>query len=170
MHGQKQMLRTSISPQWLRSLTTIALIIGVVSTVTQVLALRFDLPAVEAQKRAMHDAECRKDFAHRVLFPQRVTENWLHGFRAMQLCSSIRPMRMQSFRWSISCTLRIRSSLPMTRMVADRSWEAIHADVRFMSAALEGLFNGATADEAREHLPAIWNSVPGGECLRPSVE
>lgn len=42
-------------PQWLRSIAAFALVIGVVSTVCQVLMLRFSIPLAQAHLRAVHD-------------------------------------------------------------------------------------------------------------------
>jgi hypothetical protein len=45
------------TPHWLRSITALALVIGVVSTVCQALLLRFDIPLNEARLRATHDPD-----------------------------------------------------------------------------------------------------------------
>jgi hypothetical protein len=48
------------TPQWLRSIAALALVIGVMSTVCQALVLRFDTPLNEARLRAIHDPDAGK--------------------------------------------------------------------------------------------------------------
>jgi hypothetical protein len=136
------------SPQGLRSLTTLALFIGILSTVTQVLALRFDLPAVEAQKRAMHDAN-----AERI---SRTAYFSAAGYG--ELAARIPSDAVVQFDPAhANAVLSVVDQLYVAHQVVitddkDDCGSALGGDPRgcpILSTALDALFKGATADEAR---------------------
>jgi hypothetical protein len=136
------------SPKWLRSLTSLALFIGILSTVTQVLALRFDLPAVEAQKQAMHDAD-----ANRISHTAYISAAGYGELTARIPSDAV----VQFDPAHANAILSVIDQLYVAHqaVITDNNGDcgsALGGDPRgcpIMSAALGALFNGTTADEAR---------------------
>lgn len=137
------------SPQWLRSLTAAALMIGVVSTIAQVVALRFELPLLDVQTRAARHTEA-ESIAHTA---------YISAAGYGQLATRIPSDAVVQFDPAHpNPVLSVIDQLYVAHQVAitdDKNGcgSTLGGDPRgcpVMSASLDSLFAEGTADEARK--------------------
>ena len=135
------------TPHWLRSIAAIALIVGVVSTVCQVLLLRFDIPLADAHLRAIHDPNAGK-------LPHNA---YISAIGYAQLDGSIPRDAIVQFNPDLEPYLRSADLLGIDHQAAiigDKPFCGAElggdpSGCTAMAAAIDSLFSGATAEQAR---------------------
>jgi hypothetical protein len=135
------------TPHWLRSIAAIALIVGVVSTVCQVLLLRFDIPLADAHLRAIHDPNAGK-------LPHNA---YISAIGYAQLDGSIPRDAIVQFNPDLEPYLRSADLLGIDHQAAiigDKPFCGAElggdpSGCTVMAAAIDSLFSGATAEQAR---------------------
>jgi hypothetical protein len=137
------------SPQWLRSLTTIALVIGVLSTVGQVLAMRFELPVLDTLMLAAQEGG-----------PDEISHTaYISAAGYSELAARVPPSSVVQFDpahpnpvFSVVDQLYVAHQVAITDD-QDGCGSTLGGDPRgcpVMSASLDSLFGGGTADKARQ--------------------
>jgi hypothetical protein len=135
-------------PGWLRSLASLAVAIGVLSTVSQVLALRFGLVLVEANLRAQHKPDADR-LSH---------EAWITARGYQQLDPQIRPSAVVQYN-----PHHPDEFFEVIDQIADRRQVVIAGDANGcgstlggdprgcpgMAAALDTVFSGTSAEQAQ---------------------
>ncbi len=136
------------SPSWVRSLTSLALAIGIMSTVSQVLALRFGLALMEENMHRLHKADANR-LSHTA---------WFTELGHQQLDALISPSAVVQYNPS-----HLDGFFAVVDQIADRRQVAIVSDENgcgstlggdprgcaVMAATLDGVFHGASAEKAR---------------------
>jgi hypothetical protein len=135
------------TPHWLRSITALALIVGVVSTVSQALLLRFDIPLAEVRLRTIHDPRAGE-------IPHNL---YISTIGYAQLDGSIPRDAIVQFNPAVDDYARSADLLGIDHqmaIVADRPFCGAElggdpGGCLAMAAAIDSLFNGAGAEQAR---------------------
>lgn len=135
------------TPQWLRSIAALALIVGVISTVCQALFLRFDNPLAEAHLRAIHDPNAGR-------LPHNA---YISAIGYAQLDHAIPRDAIVQFNPAIQGYERNADMLGIDRQTAiavDKPYcgAELGGDPNgclAMAAAIDSLFKGASAEQAR---------------------
>jgi len=135
------------TPHWLRSIAALALIIGGVGTVCQALLLRFDIPLAQMHLRAIHDPAAGElphnayisDIGYARL-DQSIPRNAI-----VQFNPAAQPYRLSADLLGVDHQVAIVGDKPFcgAELGGDPSGCAP------MAAAIDLLFNGATAQQAR---------------------
>ncbi|HTV14177.1 MAG TPA: hypothetical protein VMD92_15830 [Acidobacteriaceae bacterium] len=168
-------------PAWLRVLASTALLIGILSTVSQVLALRFGLVMMEANMRALHKPEADR-LSHTA---------WITTMGHRQLDARIPQSAVVQYN-----PHHLNQFFGVVDQLADRHQVAVSGDTDgcgstlggdprgcpIMGAALDAIFHGASADQARHACRAFgiqylvadvydpaWNDSGGWVWTLPAV-
>ncbi len=134
-------------PQWLRSIAAFALVIGVISTVCQVLMLRFSIPLAQAHLRAVHDP-------HAGRLPHNA---YISAIGYAQLDGLIPRDAIVQFNPDAEPYRQSRDLLEIDHqaaLVVDKPYCGAElggdpSGCPTMAAAIDSLFSGATAEHAR---------------------
>ncbi len=135
------------TPHWLRSITALALVIGVISTVCQVLLLRFDIPLNEARLQSVHDPDAGK-------LPHNA---YISAVGYAQLDRSIPRDAIVQFNPAVEPYWRSADLLGIDRQLAilhDQPYCGAElggdpSGCPAMAGAIDSLFRGASAEQAR---------------------
>lgn len=134
-------------PHWLRSIAALALVIGAIGAVCQSLLLRFSIPLAEAHLRAVHDPNAGR-------LPHNA---YISAIGYAQLDGSIPRDAIVQFNPDVEPYLRSADLLGIdhqTALITDQPFcgAELGGDPRGcadMAAAIDSLFNGASAEQAR---------------------
>jgi hypothetical protein len=135
------------TPHWLRSITAFALVIGVISTVCQVLLLRFDIPLAEARLSAIHDPRAGE-------MPHNA---YISAIGYADLDRSIARDAIVQFNpalepyWHSADLLGVdhQAALIVDKPYCGAELGGDPSGCPAMAAAVDSLFNGASAERAR---------------------
>jgi hypothetical protein len=169
-------------PQWLRSLATLAIAVGVISTVCQALMLRFSIPLEQAHLRAVHDPQAG-ELPH---------DLYISDIGYSELDGVIPRNAIVQFNPDIDAFTRAVNLLGIDHqaaLIGDKPYCGAElggdpAGCPTMAAAIDSIYAGATAEQARavcgqfgiEYLVArvydpAWNDQQGWVwTLKPAVE
>ena len=136
------------TPQAIRSMASLTLAIGVISTVSQALLLRLDLPMMEAEDRTAH-----RPYAGNLSHNAYISSIGFANLDASIPTSAVvqaNPQSLNPFRVNID----IMEIKHQTAIVVDRPWcgSELGGDPSgcpTIAVAIDALFNGADADQAR---------------------
>jgi hypothetical protein len=137
------------TPRWLRSVAAIVLIVGVVSTVSQVLFLRFAVALGEARLRALHDPYAEK--LSRTAYMSAMGYGHLDPLIARDAIVQFNPKHPDELFTAVDLL-----SVQHQAAIADDQngcGSELGGDLRgcpVMADALDRVFNGATAEQARD--------------------
>jgi len=136
------------TPYWIRFVAFLAIVVGVVGTLCQVLLLRFDLPLVEAIENANHKSEAGK-MSHKAYFS---------SIGYAQLDASIPRDAIVQYNPgsndALGGTVDLFGIDHQTAIAGDQPWcgSELGGDPSgcpAMASAIDSLFKGATAEQAR---------------------
>jgi hypothetical protein len=137
------------TPEWLRSLASIALVLGVLSTLYQALMMRFTLPLVEAaQQRAAHDP-ASTGLAHIAYISNlgyAQLDASIPGDAIVQANPSHPSLFWTSVYWIGNDHQTVISS---DQPACGAAFGGDPSGCPVMAAAIDSLFNRATAEQAR---------------------
>lgn len=136
------------APAWLRTLASMALVVGITSTVSQVLALRFGLVMMETNMRALHKPDADR-LSHTA---------WITALGHRQLDARIPQSAVVQYN-----PHHLDEFFGVVDQIADRHQVAIASDgdgcgstlggnpqgCPIMAAALDAVFQGSSAEQAR---------------------
>jgi hypothetical protein len=135
------------TPAWLRSIAALALVIGVISTVCQVLLLRFDIPLSQAHLRAVHDADAGR-------LPHNA---YISAIGYEKLDGAVPHNAIVQFNPDIDPYMKSADLLGVDHQIAilhvhpfcGAELGGDPSGCLAMAAGIDALFNGASAEQAR---------------------
>jgi len=135
------------TPHWLRSITALALLIGVISTVCQGLLLRFCIPLAEVRLRAVHDPSAGR-LPHNA-YISAIGYAHLDGSiprdAIVQFNPAVQPYQLSADLLGIDHQAAIVGDKPFCGAELGGDPSGCEA----MAAAIDSLFSGANAEQAR---------------------
>ena len=136
------------TPRWLRSMATLALVIGAFGVICQALMLRFTVPIAEASTGAAHDPKIR-DISHN-LYISTLGYAQLDASIPHDAIVQFNPSDHTSF-WDTADMLGVDHQIALS---TDRPWCGAElggdpSGCEPLAAAIDPLFQGANAEQAR---------------------
>jgi hypothetical protein len=135
------------TPHWLRSIAALALLVGVASTVAQALLLRFDIPLAEVHLRTVHDPRAG-ELPHTLYISDRgyaELDRAIAGDAIVQANPAVADYERSADLLGIDHQMAILHDHPFCG--AELGGDASGCPA--MAAAIDELFNGASAEQAR---------------------
>ena len=135
------------TPHWLRSITALALLIGVASTVCQALLLRFDIPLNEMHLRATHSPDAG-ELPHNA-YISAIGYAQLDGAIPRDAIVQFNPA-VQAYRLSADLLgIDHQAALIVDKPYCGAELGGDPSGCLAMAAAIDALFKGASAQQAR---------------------
>jgi hypothetical protein len=134
-------------PQWLRSLAALALVIGVISTVCQGLLLRFSIPLADAHLRAIHDPAAGRlpHNAYISAIGYAQLDDSIPRDAIVQFNPGVKPYELSADWLGIDH----QTALAVDKPYCGAELGGDPSGCLDMAAAIDSLFNGASAEQAR---------------------
>jgi hypothetical protein len=136
------------TPPWLRSVAAFALVIGLTGTLCQALMLRFIVPFADLNQSALKDSEARS-FSHN-FYISSIGYARLDASVPRDAIVQFNPASENAY-WKAADELGVNHQVALT---SDKPWCGAElggdpSGCPAMAAAIDALFNGATAEQAR---------------------
>jgi hypothetical protein len=135
------------TPHWLRSIAALALLVGVASTVAQALLLRFDIPLAEVHLRTVHDPRAG-ELPHTLYISDRgyaELDRAIAGDAIVQANPAVADYERAADLLGIDHQMALAVDKPYCGAELGGDASACPG----MAAAIDGLFQGASAEQAR---------------------
>jgi hypothetical protein len=136
------------TPYWLRSIASLALVIGIYTTAYQALMVRFTLPVVEMQMRASHDAAVR-DISHKA-YISYLGYARLDASIPRDAVVQYNPASPNPY-WTSADLIGVdhQSAISGDQLWCGAEFGGDPRGCPAMAAAIDALYKGATAQQAR---------------------